>query len=262
MWRHHRRNSRHHTRHYTLPEEVTEDDITINRHVANTLRHARPADNILTEEDGYQPGCGNENGDPGQGWTWVCDPIDGTYSYRVGLELACFSLALCYDGQPQVAVAATYGHQPETYWAIRGQGAWAKPHGATLDESARTTVHTNPHPADGVDISCGERNGAVIWRLTSAGIRATRCQSSVRGGLLTVAGRNAGWVADGAKAWDIAAITLLTQEAGGVVVEHPNQPVGNIFGRELRTIGAANRNVAEAIAYALRLAYNTDLRTR
>lgn len=195
---------KHHTRHYTLPEEVTEDDITINRHVANTLRHARPADNILTEEDGYQPGCGNENGDPGQGWTWVCDPIDGTYSYRVGLELACFSLALCYDGQPQVAVAATYGHQPETYWAIRGQGAWAKPHGATLDESARTTVHTNPHPADGVDISCGEGNGAVIWRLTSAGIRATRCQSSVRGGLLTVAGRNAGWVADGAKAWDIS----------------------------------------------------------
>src|SRR5690606_33801864 len=119
---------------------------------------------VRSRTDGatFPPGCRREGRSGGD----ICRP-----SYRMGLELACFSLALCYDGQPQVAVAATYGHQPETYWAIRGQGAWAKPHGATLDESARTTVHTNPHPADGVDISCGERNGAVIWRLTSAGIR-------------------------------------------------------------------------------------------
>lgn len=246
------------TRHYTLPEEVTEDDIAINRHVVETLSRERAGDNILTEEGGFQPGADYGTAEAGKGWTWVCDPIDGTYSYRMGLDMSCFSLALCHNGEPQLAVATTYGAAPEIWWAIRRQGAWVKPVGADLDDSRRLQVNPNPHPGDGVDISCGEHNGALTWHLTTAGIRATRCQSSVRGALLTVAGRNAGWVVSGTKPWDIAAVVLLTEEAGGEIITYRGDPLGNLLQRDtLRIIGAANRNVAETIRAALHLAYNT-----
>ena len=38
------------------------------------------------------------------GWVWVVDPLDGTRNFVSGIPFFCVNIALCYDGEPAVAV--------------------------------------------------------------------------------------------------------------------------------------------------------------
>ena len=76
---------------------VTEVDLAINSMVIEQVTQHWPEHGVLGEEESFQLGTD---------WLWVCDPLDGTFPFRVGIQAANFSLALCYRGAPQVAVIA------------------------------------------------------------------------------------------------------------------------------------------------------------
>lgn len=59
----------------------------------------------------------------GSRYVWVCDPIDGTASFAIGLPVSVFSLALVIDGQPEVGVIYA-PFSDHLYWASRGRGAY------------------------------------------------------------------------------------------------------------------------------------------
>ena len=66
---------------------VSDVDVAIERAVRGYLHDATPDTGFLGEEEG-------QSGDPGTGWLWTLDPIDGTSNYAHGLPLCAISLAL------------------------------------------------------------------------------------------------------------------------------------------------------------------------
>jgi len=63
----------------------------------------------------------------GQGWSWVIDPVDGTYNFTESRPFFAVIVALLRDGE----LAAGWIHDPvahETVTAAAGEGAWEGSH--------------------------------------------------------------------------------------------------------------------------------------
>ncbi len=92
---------------------VSEADLTVERFLVGLLHERRPADGVLAEEGSSRPGAR----------TWVLDPLDGTQNFVRGDGYWCTAIAL--TDERGTAVSAI--HHPttgDTYWAVRGAGAW------------------------------------------------------------------------------------------------------------------------------------------
>ena len=56
------------------------------------------------------------------GWMWVIDPIDGTKNFSRGIPHFCFTIALCFNHEPVVALTS-HPLLHEEFSAVLGQGA-------------------------------------------------------------------------------------------------------------------------------------------
>lgn len=93
-------------------DPVTEADRAAERGMREAIRQRYPTHGILGEEFGH---------DPGDGLTWVLDPIDGTRGFVMGL-LHWGTLVALFDGRrPIVGVI----HQPVLGETFAGDGATA-----------------------------------------------------------------------------------------------------------------------------------------
>ncbi len=70
----------------SISDVVTEADHSAERQVFETLASLRPDDGILGEEGTNKP---SESG-----YTWVIDPVDGTYNFTSGSDYWCSAVAL------------------------------------------------------------------------------------------------------------------------------------------------------------------------
>jgi myo-inositol-1(or 4)-monophosphatase len=195
---------------------VTEIDLAINRLVIETLIEHYPEYGILGEEESRLA--------PGQTHLWVCDPLDGTIPFAHGLPTSAFSLALVVDGKPQVAVAYDF-HLDRMLTAVRGHGtrlngepvavSSAPLRGSVVDMEG---IWTRALPgAPGID--------RLPHTLEAEGARGLKIGSTVYAGMLVATGQIGALVTRGDKPWDIAAITLLVEEAGGTVTDLSGTPV-------------------------------------
>ncbi len=75
---------------------VTIADKQINQMVIDEVKANFPEDGVYGEEASF--GKDKDR-------LWVCDPIDGTMPYTLGIPMAAFSLALVIDGEPILGVA-------------------------------------------------------------------------------------------------------------------------------------------------------------
>src|SRR5712691_6240892 len=198
---------------------VSDVDVAIERAVRGYLREATPDTGFLGEEEG-------QSGDPGTGWLWTLDPIDGTSNFAHGLPLCAISLALLHDGRPGLAVidAPFLG---ERYHAVEGHGAYAgtKPLKASNTAPLRDAVvaigdYATGHGAD----SKNELRLAATIQLTP---RVHRIR------MLGTAAVDLAWVADGRldasitfsnKPWDASAGVLIAREAGATVTDAHGRP--------------------------------------
>lgn len=76
---------------------VTIADKMVNSLVIKRLAEVFPEDGVVGEEESTST--------YGMGRKWICDPIDGTQAYTLGIPSAMFSLAFVVDGKPVVGVA-------------------------------------------------------------------------------------------------------------------------------------------------------------
>lgn len=94
---------------------VTAIDKQINRLVAETLQASFPEDGLLGEEESY--GTGSEQ------YQWICDPLDGTKPFILGLPFSVFMLALSENGK--ILLSVVYDpYSDKMYRAIKGSGAF------------------------------------------------------------------------------------------------------------------------------------------
>jgi myo-inositol-1(or 4)-monophosphatase len=195
---------------------VTEMDARAEALILESIRATFPDDAVLAEEGGARPGR--------SGRCWIVDPLDGTTNYAHGLPIFGVSIALEMAGRIVLGVVYDPNHD-ELFVAERGAGAWlgdaplAVSTTAVLDESLLATGF--PY-----DIRDTPNNNLAEYAAFSVRSRAVRRMGSAVLYLAYVAaGRLDGYWELTLGPWDVAAGSLLLEEAGGRITALRGGPV-------------------------------------
>jgi histidinol-phosphatase len=190
---------------------VTEADREVERVLRERIAAARPGHAVLGEEFGAE-GAGE--------WRWILDPIDGTKNYVRGIPIWATCIGLQH-GDAMVAGVVSAPALGRRWWAARGEGAFAAPAGAGSAGPAQP-IHVSA-VADLADAQLsydsvqgfephglGERFLGLArrcWR--SRGLGDFWSHVLVAEGAVDVA------VEPEVSLWDVAAIQVIVEEAGG-----------------------------------------------
>ena len=189
---------------------VTEMDHKSESFLIQKIRDKFPTHQVITEESGVI------SGDEDQ--TWNIDPLDGTVNYAHGIPI--FSVSIAYMEKGQVVLAGIFDPmQDEFFSAERGRGAWLEndpinvSSEKTLDQSLLVTgfpydIRTNPE---------NNLNHYASLTLRSRGVR--RLGSAAIDLAYIASGRFDGFWEVRIHPWDIAAGSLIVEEAGGKVTD-------------------------------------------
>lgn len=166
-----------------------------------------PDDGILGEELGVSR--------PDAPRHWILDPIDGTRSYVRGVPLYGVLIALEEADRVLLGVA----HFPalrETVAAARGLGCWWNGRRARVSDVARL--------ADSLilttDVEKMEDLGrGAAWNAVRARAGTVRTWGDCYGHVLVATGRAEAMLDPVLAAWDVAALSPIVEEAGGVFTD-------------------------------------------
>jgi myo-inositol-1(or 4)-monophosphatase len=201
---------------------VTEVDEQAERAIQKILLGAFPTHGMLAEEGGWHPGEEDAR--------WIVDPLDGTTNYAHGLPIFCVSIALERAGEMVLGIV----HDPmreEMYVAQRGGGATLNDEPISVsdtDEPNRALIATGfPYDRDKMP------EALDLFGRFAALTRGMRRLGSTALDLCYVAsGRLDGYYERGIWAWDIAAGSLILEEAGGKVTDYRGSEL-DLEGREI-----------------------------
>jgi histidinol-phosphatase len=173
---------------------VTEADRAVEAAIRAALENARPEDAVLGEEQGASGGGSRR---------WIVDPIDGTRNYSRGVPVWGTLIALEEDGSVRVGVvsAPALGHR---WWAERGEGAYA--------DGERIGVSSVARVEDAVVSFAYENTVPEIagraWHVRGFGDFWAHM-------LVAEGAVDAAVDATGVNEWDLAALQVIVEEAGG-----------------------------------------------
>lgn len=194
---------------------VTEVDREVEQRIREIVHTCHPDHAVIGEEQG-----GTARGETP--WLWVIDPIDGTKSYIRGLPYFGTQVAVLYEDEVVVGVSSAPALR-ETVVAHRG--------GGTFLNRQRLCVSRTPS-LDRALIAHGElplfERQKQVTRLRELcravwGIHGFQDFWSYH---LVATGRLDAIVEAQPKLWDIAAVSLIVQEAGGRVTDLQGGPIG------------------------------------
>jgi histidinol-phosphatase len=193
---------------------VTIADEAINRLVIDAVRSDYPEDAVLGEEASHA--C------PGARRVWVCDPIDGTIPYTFGVPTNMFSLALVEDGVPVFGVLYD-PYSERLYEATHGHGALMNGH--KLGVSSNAALGDSFVSLPGAQFGLTD-TAELVRAAISQGLRIFSVGSVTYACALVASGQLAACVFPAESVWDIAAVKVIVEEAGGRVT--------NLFGNQQR----------------------------
>jgi myo-inositol-1(or 4)-monophosphatase len=189
---------------------LTIADNAINDMVIRRIRHKYPTHSIYGEEASYIQ--------PWSEFLWVCDPIDGTMAFSCGIPTFVFSLALVdhYTGESLVGVV--YDPVMGTlYTAAKGYGAFRN--GTKLTVSDHTTfTHTYGCYASSWR-SLGYVSSQFMDKMWAMYCSLMKFPSFIFWAVHVANGSYDAAVFFHPSAHDVAAVALITLEAGGLVTD-------------------------------------------
>ncbi len=193
---------------------LTETDTAVERAVMDILRTEFPTHAILSEETAA--------GVRSNGWMWVIDPVDGTKNFSRGLPHFAFTMALCHESEPQLAITINPPLREE-YLALRGEGCFLN--NRKITTSAVRSVRQSVVAFDlGYDDLRARRQLEAILSLWP-GMESFRIPGGPALGMAYLAaGRWDIYVHTRLEPWDFAAGLLLVSEAGGFVTDRTGAP--------------------------------------
>ena len=186
---------------------VTDADEAINDLVVERVATQYPGDGVIGEERSSSPADSSRR-------VWVCDPIDGTLPFTLGVPTNLFSLALVEDGVPTMGVLYD-PYLDRMYEAALGEGASVN----------GVPLHVSETPLGGAILSLpGAQfgltdNATLASDVIARGMRIFSVGSITYDGALVAAGQIVACVFPATSVWDIAAVKVLIEEAGGVVTD-------------------------------------------
>ncbi len=200
----------HEVRHKGRIDLVTEMDARSEKYLLGEIRRDFKGHTIVSEESGLLSGEKDS--------CWFIDPLDGTANYAHGVPIFCVTIA--YAFQNRIILAATVDPtRDQCFYAERGQGAFlnGRPlHVSNIHELVDAMLVT------GFSISQQSRAKKNLDNF-SAFLQYAQSVHRLGSAALDMAYVAAGWMDGyweiGINPWDIAAGTLLVEEAGGLVTD-------------------------------------------
>jgi len=182
---------------------VTEADRLVESELRRMLAEARPDDAVLGEEEGLI-GAGTRR--------WIVDPIDGTRNYSRAIPVWATLIALEEDGVVRVGVVSAPALRGR-WWAERGSGAFGNGEPirvsgvATVEEAVLSFSIENDVPA----------LARRAWHSRGLGdfwAHMLVAEGAVDGAVDAV----------GVSEWDLAAVQVIVEEAGGRFSDFAGDP--------------------------------------
>ena len=201
---------------------VTEVDAEAEQVIRNELLGTFPTHGKLAEEGGELAGEADAR--------WIVDPLDGTTNYAHGLSIFCVSIALERAGEVVLGVV----HDPmgeETFIAERGRGATLNGDPINVSDTGeliRALIAT------GLPYDRAEMPEALElfgrFAATTRGMR--RFGSTALDLCYVAAGRLEAYYERGIWPWDLAAGSVILEEAGGRLTNYRGDKL-DLAGREI-----------------------------
>jgi myo-inositol-1(or 4)-monophosphatase len=228
-----------------LHDFVSYVDKTAEARIVKRLAEILPESGFITEEQTATH--------RGEHFNWIVDPLDGTTNFLHHIPLYSVSIALMEDDEIVIGVV----YEPnldECFYASKGSSAFLNDkeiHVSEQKEMKNTLLATGfPYndfgKLDGyIDLfTWFARNTSGLRRLGSAAVDLA----------YTACGRYEGFYEYGLHAWDVAAGTLIVQQAGGTVSDFKGGD-DFIFGSELL---ASNTLLHDPLLDAVKAHFNNS----
>lgn len=211
--------------------------------VTRILHEAFPDYAVLAEE-GDQDETIAEAAD---GYRWIIDPIDGTTNFIHGVPPYAVSIALQREAVVVVGVVLEVA-SGDLFTAIRGRGAYRNGAPVRVSRQSRLGVGllATGFPYRAIDHL---ESYLAVFRRFMQQARGVRRFGAASVDLAYVAcGCFDGFYETGLHAWDVAAGTLLVEEAGGRVTDYRNT-LNPLFAKQiLATNGLLHEAMLEVLA--------------
>jgi myo-inositol-1(or 4)-monophosphatase len=218
---------------------VTEMDRRAESEILARLRSAFPDDAILSEEAGAAVGR--------SGRRWIVDPLDGTTNYAHALPV--FGVSIALEAEHRIVLGVVYDpSRDELFVGERGGGATLNDapirvsSTASLDESLLVT---------GFPYNIRETRDTNLTEYAAFSVRARavrRLGSAVLDLAYVACGRFDGFWELRLGAWDVAAGSVMVEEAGGRITGIDGRPLDI----DAPTLVASNGLVHEEVLGVLR----------
>ncbi len=186
---------------------VTEVDKAINDLVIESIQAIFPDHGLLGEEA--------DLGDGTEEFQWICDPLDGTKAFIIGLPQSTFILALTQRGTPLLSVVYD-PYADNLYYAVKGGGAFCNDQPIYVSQAL---ISDGGYVLlSGSSFECYPyllERGAQVEPVTCSGYRC----------LILAKGRASGIIQREADFHDVGAAALLIEEAGGKVTDYDGNPI-------------------------------------
>ncbi|OGS06878.1 MAG: hypothetical protein A2270_08390 [Elusimicrobia bacterium RIFOXYA12_FULL_51_18] len=217
---------------------ITKADLSSQRKVIAIIKKAFPCHDFLAEEADAQKPLGRgpeERKKP----LWIIDPLDGTTNYAHTFPVAAVSIGFMAGGRI-MAGGVFDPFRKELFLAERGRGAFMNGRRikvSTAPKLARSLLVTGfPYDrAEKADFYC-----SFLSKFISISHDVRRMGSAALDLAWLAAGRTDGYWEFGLKPWDVAAGSLIVEEAGGKVTDFSGRPwkeTGDYGPRTLATNG-------------------------
>jgi myo-inositol-1(or 4)-monophosphatase len=195
---------------------VTEVDLACEKLILDRIRSEYPSDPILSEEAGA---IGVEEDRP----VWVIDPLDGTRNYMAGIPFFCVSIGLVRQGVAEVGAVYDPIHD-EMFFARRGGGAFlnGEPIAVSEEHSLEDAIISVAWVRSKVD---RHRFMRYIEQLSKETSYFRRFGSAALVSCYVACGRIHAYLQGGLNPWDMAAATLIIEEAGGRITDFSGCPI-------------------------------------
>jgi myo-inositol-1(or 4)-monophosphatase len=228
--------------HKSRTELVTDADRASEALLVARISEQYPTHAIIAEEGSRKDAFG--------GFIWYVDPLDGTNNFAHGLPFFCVSIGVFSVELRHVVAGVVYNpFMDEMFTAARGKGAFMNetPIRVSTQEDIGDSLVATGFP---YDKAVSENNNVKEFNRIITRIQGIRRMGSAAIDLSYVAcGRLDGFWEGKLKSWDMAAGSLIVEEAGGMVTRYD----GGMFNPEFPEIAASNGKIHSQLLALLSL---------
>lgn len=208
---------------------VTIYDKKVEQHLIHEMNKIFPGEIIIGEESSALNKLSPTEQSQLSDALWVIDPIDGTTNFSRSYPFFCSTISFLMRNSSSVfepVVGATFNPvSGELFSAFKNGGAWLGRQQLKVSqlENPQSALFTTGFAS--LRKAPNHRCFEVFSKITHQSLGVRRDGSAALDLAYLAAGRIDGYWEENLSVWDIAAGSLLVQEAGGIVTHHDGKPI-------------------------------------